>query len=937
MKRFSILLISILSVLAALPQTGSISGKLLDSASQKTLAFATVTVFNAKDTSIVTYRLSNPDGDFKVGGLPLDLPLRVIITFSGYQAFRKEFTLTAGKNILNFDSLKMSATSQLLDEVIVVSERPPVSIKNDTIEFNATAFKTLPNALVEDLLKKLPGVQVDTDGNITVNGKVVNRILVDGKTFFGDDPKMATRNLPANIIDKVQVVDDKEQLLRNGDDNLNNVGKVVNITLKKGVKKGWFGKVYAGDGSDQRFEGGGIANIFRDTLQVSVLGYSNNLNKPGFGLTDLTQTGGLDRTNSNLNSRSSSIWSSGAGSGISINGVNFGGMQGSGGIATSKGVGFNLNHAPNAKKSLFAQYFYGDVLVDRRNETDTRQYNNDTIIHNNSIVTGGVITHAHNMGIGGKFKPDSVTTLQVSANYTISLQDEDRYSDISSVNNVLGPLSNGNIGQDNKSNTYYYRHSLTYTRLSKTKKGRKFTIFHNLDVNNRFNDYATDSRTNYLYPTSYDSLLHQLRREGIPRTDALAAFNYSEPFSKVITLRVGGRYEYSKLNNAVNTFNPNSVNQKYDVINSLLSSNFFRESNRFYINTGLEFRKKDLAITPSVRVLVQRVNNILASLNAPIKQKSDDLLPGLAITYKQFNFNYSKDISLPAYNYLVPVADNTNPYLINNGNPNLVPAVRHNLSVNYYFNNPKKNLNIGLNANGGFSKNDVIQAVTVDDKGIQTNNPVNADGSSNFGINYNVNRQYKSNPKFIYAWNFGAWYGFNRSKLLFNGESSWQQTFNLQQWGGVNLNFNDKLEWNTNGSIGYNFTNYTSNTFKKLEVESHSIFSEVIVRVPKHIIWETSMTYSTNGSSVPGVPTSYTRWNAAINFTMLKDEKGVLKISVFDILNQGNAINTYASRNVISINQTNVLSRYVMATFTYNIRTIGAPKKKVGGDKLFLF
>jgi hypothetical protein len=267
----------------------------------------------------------------------------------------------------------------------------------------------------------------------------------------------------------------------------------------------------------------------------------------------------------------------------------------------------------------------------------------------------------------------------------------------------------------------------------------------------------------------------------------------------------------------------------------------------------------------------------------------------------------------------------------------LVPAVRHNLSVNYYFNNPKKNLNIGLNANGGFSKNDVIQAVTVDDKGIQTNNPVNADGSSNFGINYNVNRQYKSNPKFIYAWNFGAWYGFNRSKLLFNGESSWQQTFNLQQWGGVNLNFNDKLEWNTNGSIGYNFTNYTSNTFKKLEVESHSIFSEVIVRVPKHIIWETSMTYSTNGSSVPGVPTSYTRWNAAINFTMLKDEKGVLKISVFDILNQGNAINTYASRNVISINQTNVLSRYVMATFTYNIRTIGAPKKKVGGDKLFLF
>jgi len=937
MKQGFTLLICIFSMLTAFSQTGSISGKLADSASRKTLAFATVTVFKAKDTAIVTYRLSNPDGDFKVGGLPLDIPLRVIITFSGYKAFRKEFTLTAASNVLNFDSVKLATTSQLLDEVIVIAERPPVSIKNDTIEFNATAFKTLPNALVEDLLKKLPGVQVDADGNITVNGKPVNRILVDGKTFFGDDPKMATRNLPANIIDKVQVVDDKEQLLRNGDDNLNNVGKVVNITLKKGVKKGWFGKVYAGGGSDQRFEGGGIANIFRDTLQVSLLGYANNLNKPGFGYSELLQTGGLDRTNSNLNSRSTSIWTNGAGSGISINGISFGGIQNYGGISTSRGLGFNLNHAPNAKQSLFAQYFYGNIFVDRRNETDTKQYNDDTSIHNNTVVTGGVITHAHNIGIGGKFKPDSVTTFQVSANYTIGIQDEDRFSDITSNNNLLGPLSSGLILQNNKANTYYYRHALTYTRLSRTKKGRRFTIFHNLDVNNRFNDYSTDSKTNYLYPTAYDSLLKQLRQEGIPRTDAVVAFNYSEPFSKVVTLRVGGRYEYSKLNDGVTTFNPNNVNQKFDVVNNSLSSNFFRESNRFYITTGLEFRKKDLTITPSVRMLVQSVNNILASFGSPVKQKTNDLLPGLGVTYKQFNFNYNKDISLPNYNYVIPVADNTNPYMINKGNANLLPAERHNFSVNYYFNNPKKNLNVNLNANGGFLKNDVIQSVSVDQRGIQTNMPVNADGSGNFGINYNVNRQYKNNPKFIYAWNFGAWYGFTKSKLLFNGENSSQQTFNLQQWGGVNLNFNDKFEWNSSGSVGYNFTDYTSKSFKKLEVESHSIFSEMILRIPKHVIWETSVTYSTNGSSVPGLPTSYTRWNAAINFTMLKDEKGVLRIGVFDILNQGNSINTYANRNVISINQTNVLSRYVMATFTYNIRAIGGAKKKVGGERLFMF
>ncbi|NCI50862.1 TonB-dependent receptor [Sediminibacterium roseum] len=937
MKKVFTLTFVLFSVLAAMAQSGSISGRLKDSATGKGLAYATVTVFKAKDTAIITYRLSNPEGEFKVGGLPFDLPLRAIITFSGYQAFRKEFTLTAAQPNLVLDSVKLGTTSHQLDEVIVVSERPPVSIKNDTIEFNATAFKTLPNALVEDLLKKLPGVQVDADGNITVNGKPVNRILVDGKTFFGSDPKMATRNLPANIIDKVQVVDDKEQLLANGDDNLNNVGKVVNITLKKGVKKGWFGKLYAGGGSDNRFEGGGIANIFRDTLQVSVLGYANNLNKPGFGFSDLMQAGGLDRSNSNLNSRSTSIWTNGAGSGISINGVSFGGMQNYGGIATSRGAGFNLNHAPNAKQSLFAQYFYGNVLIDRRNENDTKQYNADTVIHNNSILTGDVITHAHNIGIGGKFKPDSVTTINLSANYTIGLQDEDRFSDIYSDNNKLGALSNGRILQKNLSNTYYYRHAFSMTHLSKTKKGRRLNLFHNYEVNNRFNDYSTNSNVHYLYPSTYDSAFRQLRQEALPRTDVTFNFNYSEPVSKVFTLRVGGIYSYNKIITDITTFNPNTVNQKLDVLNPFLTSNFSRENNRLYLTTGFEFRWKDLTINPQARYLGQSVNNVLASLPAPIKQSTSDLLPGLNITYKQFQFNYNKDIAIPNYTYLIPVADNTNPYFISKGNPNLVPTERHNFSVNYYFNDPKKNMNIGLNANGGFSYNDFVNTITVDAKGVQTSYPINANGSVNYGINYNINRQYKHNPKFIYNWNLGAWYGYNRGQLVFNGETSYQQSYNLQQWAGLGFNFNDKLEWNNNGSVGVNFTDYTSKQFKKLQVWNYNLSSEVIVRMPKHVIWESSVNYSNNGNTVPGVPKTYLRWNAAINFTMLKDEKGVLRISVFDILNRGNQINASANRNMISTYQTNVLSRYLMATFTYNIRTIGGAKKKVGGERLFLF
>jgi hypothetical protein len=621
-----------------------------------------------------------------------------------------------------------------------------------------------------------------------------------------------------------------------------------------------------------------------------------------------------------------------------INGVSFGGMTGSAGVVTSKGAGFNLNHAPNTKQSIFGQYFYGNAIVDRRQESEIRQYNGDSILTNKTILTGDIITNSHNIGIGGKFKPDTLTTIQVNASYTIGLQNEYRFSDINAMSNVDGPLSMGNINQNNKSNTYYYRHGFTYTRLSPTKKGRRFNLVHTLDINNRFNNYYTNSSLHYIQPTAYDSLLDQLRREDVPRTDLMTSFNYSDPLSRKWTLRLGGRYEYGKLTNAIATFNPNSADNKYDVINPQLSSNFFRENHRFFVTAGFELKAgKDFTITPSVRGLVQDVNNVLASLPNPVRQKQSNILPAFTLVYKQFNFNYSEDITLPAYSYLLPVADNTNPYLISKGNPDLLPAERHNFSVSYSLNDTKRSLNIWLYANGGFVKNDVVQNMFINQTGIQTNMPVNADGSSNFGINYNINKQYKNNQRFIVSWSLGAWYGINSSKLLYNGEESRQSTFNLSQWSSLNFNFNDKFEWNNSYSIGYNFTRYTSPSFKPLKIVSHYTTTEMVLRYPKHVIWESSLNYNYNGNIPAGLPKDVVRWNAAVNFTMLRDEKGVLKISVFDILNQNAGVSMYPSRNMVNIFRSNVLGQYIMATFTYNIRAIGGAKKKVGGERLFLF
>lgn len=931
-------LISLVSCLCSSAWSqGMLTGRITDSASQAPLGLATVTVFRATDTLLITYRLSTPDGDFKVPGLPLDVNCRVVISFSGYSVFRKEFMLAGGKPTLDIGTVYMTPDAKSLDEVLVIAERPPVTVRKDTIEFNASAFKTLPNALVEDLLKKLPGVQVDAEGNITVNGKPVNRMLVDGKVFFGDDPKMATRNLPANIIDKVQVTDDKEELLRNGDDNLNHVGKVVNITLKKGVKKGWFGKLYAGGGSDSRYEAGGIANIFRDTLQVSVLGYMNNLNRPGFSYGELMQAGGFQRNRSNTISNSTSVWNNPSGSGISINGVNFGGAQGYGGVSTSKGAGFNLNHAPNTQNSFYAQYFYGNVLISRRTLTNLDQYNADTVISTNTQLTGGVVTHAHNLGAGARLKPDSVTNIVFNASYTLGLQDEDRISDIGSYNNKLGPLSYGDIMQFNDDQLRYYRHAFSLTRLSKTKAGRRYSLSHNLDMNNKANDYITESGIRFLYPTVFDSAYAQLRKERIPRTDASMVFNYSEPLIKKLTLRAGARYEYGRLHNRISTFNRSGAGQKYDVFNTLLSSDFKRTSHRLMATAGIEFKWKDLAITPFVRALVQHVDNDLASLSSVIKQKRSAFLPVFSVVYKQLNFNYSKDISLPYFTYLIPVNDNTNPYFITKGNPPLEPLQRHNLSVSGYFNDPGKSLNIGGYISATFTRDDIIQSITVDNRGIQTSAPVNADGSKSYFMNFNVNKQYKNDQRFIFAWNTGNYLGHNHTRMLFNGENSWQTTVNYNHWVGVNLNWNDKVEWNTNYSIGYNFTDYTNPVFTRQKIVYHTLGQELVVRWPKHIIWETQCSYAYNSSIPAGRPRDVVRWNGAVNITMLKDERGVLRLSLYDMLDQNNNITVYAQRNIVTTTQNNVLSRYFMTTFTYNMRAVGASKKVGGRDRFFLF
>ena len=930
MKKLAFLLFTILAIGTTALSQGTIKGKLVDSSGKHPLSLATVTVFKAADTALITYRLSNPEGEFKVSGLPLNIECRVVISYSGYDAFRKEFTLKSA-DVLDMGDVTMYPSSKSLDEIIVIAERPPVTVRKDTIEFNASSFKTLPTSLVEDLLRKLPGVQVDGEGNITANGKRVNRIMVDGKSFFGDDPKMATRNLPANVIDKIQVTDDKDEIARNSDGDLSNVGQVINLTLKKGVKKGWFGKLYGGVGTNERYEAGGIANIYRDTMQLSVLGFSNNINRSGFSFKEIQDIGGFGRSGSN----SVMMMSRGGQQGFAINGISFGGLDA--GIARTSGGGFNLNHAPNKNKSFFLQYFFGNTQNHVEQINNVQQFFKDTIINSRTSTLNNRDAYTHNAGLGANLKPDSLTDITARANYSYSTNADNIDAVVNVINNKTGNLSKGIGNQANKIFNNNYNHNLSLTRRFKAKKGRTLNIYHNLSRTKNLQRYITESENEFYYPYAYDREFNQLRRQDVPTLSVNTNLNFSEPLTKALTLRFNNQYQYLNEQQDVSVFNKDGISSNYEVLDLSQARGFERDQHRVNSYLGLSYRIKQVTFSAGVNSLWQSIHNSFRKVTSPLKSTLFDVLPSFSFNWKQLSAQINQTVNAPSISHLNPVPDSTNPFYIRYGNPVLKPAKRTSFYLNNFIFLQNSGTSFNFYAGGGFTDNDVVLSKTIDPSGVQSTRPVNASGSINFNASIGYGKEFKNNPKFIFSFRVSPYINFDKRKLIVNKNVSTASSFSFGPSASFSLNWNDIIEMKPMYSPSVSRTRYTDPSYTNLKVITHYIEDELIIRWPKKIVWETNAGYRYNSQVAPGLPKDNLLWNAAVTLLMFKGDVGMLKFSVFDLLNRNNGFYRFANGNQITDQQTIVLQRYGALTFTYNIRNMGAPKKVGGREQLFRF
>lgn len=916
-KIFALIFLTYIS-LSSFAQKGSISGILLDSTNhQNSLNYATVSVYKQGDSVLSTYKLSDTKGTFKITGLELGTSYRVVVNAWLYEVYRKEFILTASQTDVDFGKLYLSPQSSILGVVEIVAERPPIIVRKDTIEFNAESFKTLPTAVVEDLLKKLPGVNVGTDGSILVNGRSVSKILVDGKDFFGGEQQMATKNLPANIIDKIQVTDDKEAKRRDPDLVEANTPQVINLKLKKVIKSGAFGKLYGGGGNKELYEAGGIMNLFRDTTQVSFLAYGNNVNKAGFAMNDVMRIGGFARSGTSSMSMSSD-------GGFELDGISFGGPMG-GGVQTSVGAGANFNTLTKKGIKLNGKYFFTHQDNWLKQVVDEEQTLGTGFLFSNKLSNNQKINDMHNMGAKIEFPLDSNSQLTIEPTLRLGFsrgrENQETFTSGASNQRINDGLRQMNNSVENTAisvATHYWRDFI--------KAGRVLNASLNYSYTDNLNDAYNINLANFYNPVLL-SQTDQLRNNILNNNRLSLNLSYSEPISKALSLSFFTLGAAFNNENALHTFAKNPDNDSYTIAIPSLTETVRQSGVRTNSRVSLRWKvTKDLTLSPG---LVFNTIHLENSFNnyPDFDQKFNFFAPQMTLRYKDLSFNYSPGFSEPSVSYIQPVVNNTNLLYIQNGNPNLRPSKTHSINANIYKYNTKSSLSYNGYLGGSVQNDGIVLSRTINTDGVQEVTPVNEDGIWQFHANGNITKDFKTGKNII-SLNSGFWGNYNSGVVLLNAMRSSTKNLTFGPRLGSRFNFNDVVEWVGSYSLTYNRSTYSDTYFSDLKNLGHDVQTELIVRFPKKVVWESnySLSYADQGRVFDANKIEV--WSAGVTMLFMKNDRLQLKFSMNDILNAGERRLISIRENYISNTSVNNLGRYGMLSLTYNIQNFGG---KVGG------
>ena len=917
MKKITLTIIANLFTFILFAQKFTVTGVVVDSGG-KPLESAACVLLNSADSSLINFSRSNTEGVFKLKNIQVGTAYTLRVTYVGYEPFLQDIPKDFKAETIDAGAIRMVSLSKMLDAAVVTGQRNAVTFKNDTTEFDAAAFRVQPNATGEDLLKKLPGIEVDKDGNVKAQGEQVKQVLVNGKKFFSNDPKIATQNLPAGAIKKIQVFDKKsDQAEFSGVDD-GQREKTINFELKDEYSKGTFGNITAGAGTDERYTLKGGINKFSKGQQLSVLGLGNNINKQGFSFEDYSSYTGMSQR-----------MAGGGAVRVEINGDNssvpldFGRNSG---FTTTWAGGVNFNKQLSPKTEINTNYFYNnsdkifDKTTDRQNFLPNRTY------YTNSQSNSKSLNDNHRLNLVLDHKLDSFNTLKLTSSFSITTNTSTSKS-LTSTSNAAKLLENfGNRLNFTEGSGMNLNNSLLW-RHRFQKKGRTLTANFNYNQGqskqnndlNAVNDfYDTDTGTSNL-----------IRRDSTVQTDDRVndrnnygtSLTYTEPIAKRTFLEF--TYSYKKTNNDADR-KVDTIRNGEHYFNSTLSNVF---NNDFIYHRGginLRYTKKEINFSTGVQYQESILRGLNVTKNTETKPNPfRNFLPTARFSYEftssqRIGLDYDTDVREPSIDQLQPISDNSDPLNIYQGNPALNPEYNHRLRLRYNNFNQANMHSFFSNINFNYTLDKIVNEQVVTRDFVRITRPVNVKDA--FSTNGFVGYNFPINPKLRFSFNDNT--SFNRGISLVNQAEN--ITKRLTSSNNVRLDYRlrDSFDFSIGARVSYNNTAYSLQSSLNRTYFTHEYEASFNITLPWNLRLVSDFNYQFYTGQDFGANQSIPIWNASISKLLFKNKKGELKLAVLDILNKNTGFTRTTDANYIQDEFTASLRRYAMLSFTYAINPL---------------
>lgn len=899
--RYVLMLFLILLTLPVYAQKGvEVTGTVIEDGTNEPIEQATVRLLNVKDSAMVGGVATSRNGSFVLKNVKTGSYL-LHITFVGFEPLYQPLRITGKTNPVKLGDLALTDGSIMLGEAVVIGKAPEVTVRNDTTEYNADSYKVTEGSTLEDLLKKMPGVEVSSEGKITVNGKEIKKVLIDGKEFFSDDPKVASKNLPSKMIDKVQVLDKLSDMAKMTGFDDGEEETVINLTVKPGMKQGWFGNAFAGYGSKDRYEGNFMVNRFINNDQLTLMGGLNNTNNMGFS--DLAST---------------------MFSGMGGPRMRRGGGGAGNGITSSANGGLNFSKEFNPKLTIGgnARYSHSDNDAISKSNRQNILPGDSTSYYNENNTSN---TRSDNVGadIRMEWKPDSLTQIifQPSFGYSNSHSREG-----STFNTLSGMMDTVNIGESrylSDGEGYNVNARLEFSRKLNSE-GRVLSGSLSGGLSDSYNKGTNYSNTEYLMLAAgkENELVDQRFRYDNTGFNYRAYLSWVEPIGHNNFIQATYSIRQNKQEALKNSYTREEGSEEYNQLDTAYSKSY--RNNFINQQVSLAFKavraKYDytvgLTVDPSHSTSENFVGDTILS---KLSRNVVNLSPMVRFNYKfdkrtNLRINYRGRTSQPSMTQLQPVADISDPLNTTMGNPDLKPTYTNDLSMRFQKFIPEQQTAFMAILNFDYIINDIVnKSVYVGNTGKKMTTYDNVNGNYNGNFRFMFNTPFR-NKKFTVNSMTMASYANNNGFI--NDQKNTNKNLVLMERAGIDFRSN-YLDLGLNGNIRYNGTKNSLQGQSDLDAFNYGVGGTTTIYLPLDFKIESDINWSTNSGYSDGFKQNEILWNASASKSFLKGNQATLRFKIYDILQQRSNISRSVTASYTQDTEYNTLSSYFMVHFIY--------------------